>query len=141
MFASIGGTAAHAEDAAVFMKGFTLGGWSTDDYRRTSVGSQLEILHEAGVEWIALTPRWFQEGRSSTDIGPHPELSPSDESLLRVIALARSKGFHVFLKPQIDLAGPGGRGEIAFSSESEWTAWFSSYLRFLSTRPVNHVLP
>ncbi len=124
--------AAPAREAPVFMKGFTLGGWSTHDYSRPGVAAQLDALRSARVEWIALTPRWLQEERDATAIAAHPERTPSDESLVEVIGLARSKGFEVFLKPQVDVVGPGWRGEIAFASEDEWEAWFASYRRFIS---------
>jgi hypothetical protein len=94
-------------------------------------GAQLAALQEGGVEWIALTPRWLQAERDSTRVAPHPELSPSDASLRSVIAAAHALGLHVFLKPQLDLVGPGWRGEIAFRSESDWRAWFQSYQAFI----------
>ncbi len=115
----------------VFQKGFTLGGWSRDDYASPEVAAQLRELKEGGVEWIALTPRWFQAERASTAIAPHPELSPSDDSLRGVIGHAQALGLRVFLKPQLDLTGPGWRGEISLSSEAEWEAWFERYEAFI----------
>ncbi len=121
-----------AEPAApVFQKGFTFSAWTRDDYADPAVAGQLRALREAGVEWIALTPRWLQAAREATAIAPHPELSPSDASLRAVIAGARTLGLRVFLKPQLDLLGPGWRGEIAFRSEPEWRAWFESYAAFI----------
>ena len=122
---------AAAAAEAVFQKGFTLGGWSRDDYAAPEVAAQLRELKEAGVEWIALTPRWLQDERDSTAIAPHPELSPSDDSLRDVIGAAHALGLRVFLKPQLDLTGEGWRGEIAFASEAEWRAWFESYQAFI----------
>ncbi len=116
----------------MFQKGFTFGGWSSDDYAGSQVPSQIEELRAAGVEWVALTPRWFQPTRSSTVIRPHDDLSPTDDSILAVVELARAQGLRVFLKPQIDILGPGWRGEISFTSEAEWTRWFVSYQAFIS---------
>jgi hypothetical protein len=118
--------------APEFQKGFTLGGWSRDDYAGPEVGRQLEELQRAGVEWLALTPRWLQAERDSVALAPDPAQSPSDASLRRVVATARSLGLRVFLKPQVDLRGPGWRGEIAFRSEAAWSAWFRSYAEFIS---------
>jgi hypothetical protein len=122
---------AGAAPEAVFQKGFTLGGWSRHDYEGPEVAAQLRRLAEAGVEWVAFTPRWFQAERDATAIAPHPAWSPSDDSLRSVIAAAQAVGLRVFLKPQLDLTGDGWRGEIAFSSEADWRAWFESYRTFL----------
>lgn len=116
----------------VFQKGFTLGGWTSADYSGPEVSTQIERLREAGVEWVALTPRWFQERRSSVSIRPDPELSPTDESVLAAARLARSQGLRVFLKPQIDVLESGFRGDIAFHSEEQWSEWFRSYRAFIS---------
>ena len=122
---------AAAAAEAVFQKGFTLGGWSRDDYAGPEVAAQLRALKQAGVEWIALTPHWLQAERDSTALAPHPELSPSDASLRAAIGAAQALGLHVFLKPQLDLTGAGWRGEIVFSSEAGWRAWFESYETFI----------
>jgi len=116
----------------VFQKGFTLGGWSSEDYSRPELEAQLKELHAAGVEWVALTPRWFQETLSSQRIHPDQELSPTDESLRRLIRLARARGLRVLLKPQIDLLKGGWRGDVKSSSEDDWARWFESYNAFIS---------
>jgi len=122
---------AGAAPEAAFQKGFTLGGWSRDDYAAPEVAGQLRALAHAGVEWLALTPRWLQAERDSTAIAPHPERSPSDASVRSVIRAAHALGLRVFLKPQLDLTGAGWRGEIAFASEADWQAWFASYEAFI----------
>ncbi|MCP5056182.1 MAG: hypothetical protein GY937_05575 [bacterium] len=116
----------------VFQKGFTFGGWSSEDYSRPEARSQIEELRAAGVEWLALTPRWVQAERSSQNIQPHPDLSPTDESLLEVIRMAQAQGLHVFLKPQVDVLGTGWRGEVSFSEDADWAKWFESYQAFIS---------
>lgn len=65
-------------------------------------------------------------------LAAHPALSPSDQSLRAAIRRARRQGLHVFLKPQVDILVGGWRGEITFSSESNWEAWFHSYRAFIS---------
>jgi hypothetical protein len=61
---------AHAAECvypdAVFQKGFTLGGWSRDDYASKDLPGQVRELKSAGVEWVALTPRWIQEQGSGS---------------------------------------------------------------------------
>ena len=89
-----------AQSKAVFQKGFTFTAWEAEEYRSESLAQQLGELRKGGVEWIALTPRWFQESKDSTVIYKHPTLSPSDESVRHVIRLAHRFGFQVLLKPE-----------------------------------------
>ncbi|RIL02016.1 MAG: hypothetical protein DCC71_16980 [Proteobacteria bacterium] len=119
-----------ASGDARFHKGFTLGGWSRDDYDDPRLDAQIAELARAGVEWVALTPRWMQQRTNSTELAPHPERSPSDASVVRAIRAVRRHGMRVFLKPQVDVVADGWRGEIAFASEADWAAWFRSYARF-----------
>jgi hypothetical protein len=120
-----------ANARADFQKGFTLGGWTRDDYARPELAAQLRALRDGGVEWVALTARWLQAERTSTAIAPHPERSPSDASLRTAVRAAHATGLRVFLKPQLDLVGEGWRGEIALRSEADWRAWFASYEAFI----------
>lgn len=114
-----------------FQKGVALGGWWRDDYAAASLGAQLDVLRAGGVEWVQLTARWFQATRDATAIEPHPDRSPTDASLRAAIRAARARGLRVFLKPQLDLLGPGWRGEIRCDDERAWARWFASYRRFL----------
>ena len=120
-----------AADTDPFRKGFTLVAWSSEAYADPRVEAQLDALRDAGVEWIALTPHWFQATRSATSIAPHLTRSPSDASLRRVIEQAHARGFRVLLKPHVELLGSGWRGEISFTSEDAWSTWFESYVRFV----------
>lgn len=118
-------------DPPGFQKGVALGAWGRDGYAAATLPGQLDALRVGGVEWVQLTCRWFQAARDSIELAPDPERSPSDESLRGAIRLARARGLRVFLKPQIDLLGPGWRGEIRHHAEERWQGWFASYRRFL----------
>jgi len=120
-----------ARTQAVFQKGFTFSAWEVEEYRSDSVAQQLGELRKGGVDWIALTPRWLQDSKDSTEIYKHPRLSPSDESIRHVIRLAHRSGLQVLLKPQLDLMDGGWRGEITFSEPDEWEPWFENYGRFI----------
>ena len=61
--------------------------------------------------------------------------TPTDEDLVHVINQAHSLGMKVMLKPHLDLANDPThwRGDIGQGfSESDWTAWFSSYKTFIN---------
>ncbi len=120
-----------AQSKAVFQKGFTFTAWEAEEYRSESVAQQLGELREGGVEWIALTPSWFQESKDSTEIYRDPRQSPSDESVRHVIRLAHRLGLKVLLKPQVDLMDDDWRGEIKFSEPDAWEMWFENYGRFI----------
>lgn len=120
-----------AQAKPVFQKGFTFTAWEAEAYRSQTVAQQLGELREGGVEWIALTPSWFQDSKDSTEIYRDPGQSPSDESVRYVIRLAHRFGLKVLLKPQVDLMDDDWRGKIKFSTPDEWKAWFENYRRFI----------
>jgi hypothetical protein len=74
----------------------------------------------------------YQETIHSTEITLDGPLTPTDESLISLIALARQRGLKVLLKPHVDPLDSHWRGEIGpdFTPE-DWVAWFSSYREFI----------
>lgn len=115
----------------MFQKGFTFAAWTAGEYGTETADNQSAELVRGGVEWIALNPRWTQATRDSIKIEPHSRLSPTDDDIRHTVRAARRMGLHVFLKPQLDLTGPGWRGQIRFETEDAWQSWFNSYERFI----------
>jgi hypothetical protein len=115
----------------VFQKGFSFASWTADGYLSKQSDEQLAEMRAGGVQWVSIVTLWQQATRTSTAIAPAPPWTATDESLRHVIATAHRLGMKVMLKPQVDLAGPGWRGEIAFTEEADWRAWFASYRAFI----------
>ena len=88
---------------------------------------QLERVHEAGADWVALTPfAWLADPKvpelgSSSDAGPDAE---TDEAVCEAAARARALGLRVWLKPHVWTRG--WEGELAFTP-SGWQHFFARY--------------
>ncbi|MGC8667026.1 MAG: glycoside hydrolase family 113 [Chthonomonadales bacterium] len=115
----------------VFQKGFSFAAWTADGFLGKASDDQLAAMKRGGVQWVSIVTLWQQATPASTVIAPAPLWTSTDESLRHVIREAHRIGLKVMLKPQIDLAGPGWRGEITFTKEEDWQAWFASYRRFI----------
>lgn len=115
----------------VFQKGFSFAAWTADGFASTQADEQLAEMKAGGVRWVSIVTLWQQATKTSVDIHPVAPWTSTDESLHHIIGEAHRLGLKVMLKPQIDLAGQGWRGEIAFQSEDGWSAWFMNYRRFI----------
>jgi Glycoside Hydrolase Family 113 len=105
--------------------------WEADCYSHIDSDISLRHLAETGAEWISITVNWHQDSLESTRIYRHQQ-TLTDEDLIHVISLAHSLGLKVMLRPTINISH-GTIGEIgqAFTSESQWSEWFSSYRTFI----------
>ena len=117
-----------------FQKGMTYATWTQEALGSGASDTSLQRLAEAGAEWVAFVPTWYQPQYNSTEIAPTGK-TPSDESLRHAIDRARQLRLKVMLKPQLDLsegAEINWRGEIDFPGDpAGWRSWFESYGRFL----------
>lgn len=116
---------AHAAEP-VFQKGCTFAGWYRGAYGSPQALRALEALVETGAEWISVVVAVYQADLQATELYRHPRRTVSDDELRTIIRVARQRGLHVMLKPQVDLDGPGDRTEIA-PVEAHWPTWFRSY--------------
>lgn len=105
--------------------------WSPEHYRSSAPLADLQHLRALGVTWVAVVVTWYQADPSATEIAPQPPHSPDDADIVRLLRRLRELGFKIFLRPLVDLSDGRWRGEIAFSEEAYWSAWFASYERFL----------
>ena len=84
-------------------------------------------LKEAGAEYIAIVPTWYQKSKESSDIYP-TEKTPSDEAVKSITTSAHRMGYGVMLKPHLDVEDGSFRGNISPDDIGEW---FSSYKAFI----------
>lgn len=125
---------------AEFEKGVSLAHTNTPagGYGSDAIGATLDHLVALGVRWISVTPFGFQRECGSTRIGYvlgglHAE---TDESMRRVIREAHARRLKVLYKPHMWVGHGAWCGEIAMTSETEWTTWFAAYREFI----VHHAL-
>ncbi len=115
-----------------FQHGFSYSSWWHTFYNTTDSDSSLALLASLGTKWVSIVVTWYQDNAHSTLIYRDPNRTPDDDGLIRAINRAHQLGMHVMLKPHVDCQSGEWRGTISFNSESDWDAWFSSYIDFIT---------
>ncbi len=119
----------------VFQKGLSYSAWSSDAFSTSESDESLRLLTETNTEWIAICLSWVQSNTTSHDIRPHPDRTPTTDSVKHAITTAHSLGLKVMLKPMVDTLEEEKtqgyptvwRGEIQPSDD-----WFESYSNFIN---------
>lgn len=113
-------------------RGINFVAYEPTQYRLPSIREDLEHLKSLGVDWVAVVVTWYQPELSSTAITPDPERSPEDADLVQLLRTLQQLRLQTLLRPMVDVTDGHWRGEIAFSSEADWEAWFTSYEAYLT---------
>ncbi|MFC1631347.1 hypothetical protein ACFL1I_00070 [Candidatus Omnitrophota bacterium] len=115
-------------------KGICYIAWTEKGYSNVNSAKSMEQLSGLGVNWVSLSPLWFQNAYDSTDIYPLKQKTASDESLIFAIEKFHSLNIKVMLKPHLDVIDVDGgrwRGDISFPNQADWQAWFENYTEFI----------
>jgi len=86
-------------------------------------------MAEDNVEWVAIITWWFQENLTSTQIYPHYDFTPTNESLKHAIKTAHDLRMKVMLKPMIDTEDARNEPRWMIPASAEW---FESYTAFIA---------
>jgi len=113
------------------MKGMSFVGWWYGCYETLDSNQSLELLPGIGVEWVSILATWYTDNKSSTEIYPDPDMTPTDEGVVIAIRKAHELGLKVMLKPHVDPVSGEWRGEIEFEDEADWELWFDNYTAFI----------
>jgi hypothetical protein len=108
--------------------GVNLTAYTRDGYSQPSVRQAMMTLAELGSTAVTLVPTWYMKSANANRIAPDTEKSPSDESLVAAIGMARSAGLLVVIKPHVDVIDDTYRGDI---QPTDREAWFRSYEQFI----------
>jgi hypothetical protein len=122
---------AQVRSAPVFQKGFSYVASEHDQFGSAASDKALQLLQGTGTEWVSVLLTWYQTDEHSTIIYRDPRKTPDDEGLLETIAQIHKLGMKVMLRPLINPDNGSWRGDINFSSEDDWSAWFRSYRYFI----------
>ncbi|MBM3323977.1 hypothetical protein FJY69_10945, partial [candidate division WOR-3 bacterium] len=115
---------------------FTPRVWDKDCYRSGEAKQSLAKLAATGAEWVSILPQgWMDTVNTESvvvrDTGVESPFSPTDSSLMNVIAWAReSHNLRVVLKPHVDTR----RGAFRFDHNPQGAVrqgWFNSYTDFI----------
>ncbi len=115
-------------DNPYFQRGFSYAPFTHNVLLSKESDKSLDRMIDAGTDWVALIPIWYQDDRYSTMIYPKAIDTPSDESLRHTIRYLQERGVHIMLKPYIDCEDGTWRAEI---EPRDWSEWFESYREFI----------
>jgi hypothetical protein len=115
-------------DNPYFQRGISYVPFDSEVLMHPDSDDSIQEMTETGADWVALVPIWYQDDKTSTEIGPDSELTPTDESVRRAIQYFHHYGVHVMLKPYVDSRDGTWRAEF---EPVDWDAWFESYRAFI----------
>lgn len=108
---------------ADWQRGAVVPGYTDEAYLQSSTRKALEDLRATGTSHVQLFFHWYMEGRYSSRVAPSRRRTPTDESILHAVSVARSLGMSVSLNP---VARPyeSWQGNIR---PRDMDRWFRSY--------------
>ena len=115
------------DNGVPFQRGMTLVAWWHDSYLQPQSDESLRNIRADGAEYVSIVVYGFQDTTTSTTIYASADMTATDDALIHAISTAKSLGFRVTLKPDIIVMTGEWRGEISFSNDADWAAWFDSY--------------
>lgn len=105
--------------------------WWHSDYGSTAMEQTLLKMHDMGIESVDFMTTYYQANKNSTLIAPNGEKTADESGLEKAVKRAKELGFKTVLKPHLDLYDGDWRGNISFTNEADWTAWFDSYKGYI----------
>jgi hypothetical protein len=115
-----------------FQRGITFVSWQKGEYSTEAAEQSLADLASTGANWVAIIVTVYQKTPSDTKIVA-TERTATDDDLVLIISKAHELGLEVLLKPHVDIDTPGHwRGQIAFATDDDWQAWFTSYQQMIN---------
>ncbi len=104
-------------------RGMSVFGWRDVDE------SAIDALIKNNIEWVALTPFFYQKSEETPTMGIPEKIgiwSRRDSVFLRTIKRLHAKGLRVQLKPHLWM-DEGWRSNVRMPSQTAWSTWFESY--------------
>nr|WP_307992881.1 1,4-beta-xylanase [uncultured Niameybacter sp.] len=120
-----------------FIKGFTFGfmtprGKFSDKEAKQSLNL---LVEETNSNTIIFTLAAYQDTAHSEEVDYTGSHMPTDEELIELITLAKSKGLRIIIKPLVNCRNGVWRAHINFFDqdvvcEPKWSNWFESYTKY-----------
>jgi len=125
------GFSASSSFEPVFQKGMSYrpAPYTSYYYSTPESDESLRRMAEDNVKWVAIITWWFQENLTSTQIYPHHDFTPTNESLKHAIETAHDLGMKVMLKPMIDTEDARNEPRWMIPASADW---FESYTAFIT---------
>lgn len=110
-------------------KGFNVTSYEAQAFSKPVSHRALRALRRTGTTRVAFATAWYMDDLQADTIASDPEATPSDVGLVHMMRFARTLGFEVTLKPQVDTRANDFRGRIR---PRDPAAWFASYRRMIA---------
>ncbi len=86
-----------------------------------------EIQQQTAAQWVGLAINLYQPSLISTQVQTN-QATPTPLAMIEGIRAAKAMGYHVFVFPQLTVAGPvSWSGNIQFPTQQLAQAWFDNY--------------
>jgi hypothetical protein len=113
-----------------FQTGVIFPRWGSTAYSKKDGNWQVglhEIREQTGAQWLGLSINLYQASLVSTQVQAS-KTTPTPQAVAEGILAAREMHYHVFVFPQLTVAGPRSwAGDIQFQTLQLAQAWFDSY--------------
>lgn len=102
-------------------------------YDFEEVENSLDVLQGRGCNWISLIPTWYMDCKFSNSLHRDNLKTGAktypDYEIINTIKELHKRGFHILLKPHVDIQDSTWRGEI---KPRDIKTWFNNYQLFIS---------
>lgn len=105
-------------------RGANVTAYSRDALAGDQAAAALRRLRAQGADEVVFPILWFQQAKDSTELAPEPLQTPSDDSVIAAVRVARAMGMRTAIAPHINVDDGTFRGEI---EPGDRAAWYASY--------------
>jgi hypothetical protein len=109
-------------------RGANVTAYSPGGLASAQASAALQNLRAQGADAVVFPVLWFMAGKTSDEIAPKPDETPSDDAILAAARQARALGLRTTIAPHINVDDGTFRGEI---EPADRAAWFASYRTML----------
>jgi hypothetical protein len=109
-------------------RGANFTAYSPGGFATAQANTALADLKAQGADEVVFPILWFQDTKTSTQIAPVSDQTPTDDSVIDAVRQAKALGMRTVIAPHIKVQDGTFRGEIA---PSDRAAWYASYRTML----------
>jgi hypothetical protein len=109
-------------------RGANVTAYSPDGLNTGQANAALQNLRAQGADEVVFPVLWFMADKTSSEIAPKADQTPSDDSVIAAVREAKTMGLRTAIAPHINVDDGTFRGEI---EPADRAAWYASYRTML----------